>query len=65
MPTRRHGPAYGLIAPDDLTETSRRRFLVAGALMSAVFNFGVASSIVWRQPKRRRPRRPAASVLPI
>ena len=29
---------------------------VAGALMSAVFNFSGATQLVWRQ--RRRPRRP-------
>lgn len=29
---------------------------LAGALMSAVFNFGAASSIVWGQRKRRRPK---------
>ncbi len=34
---------------------------VAGAVMSAVFNFGVANQLVWRtrRPKRRMPARPA------
>ena len=33
MPTRQHGPAYGLILPANLTIASRRRFLTGGALL--------------------------------
>ncbi|WP_287459505.1 glycosyltransferase family 2 protein [Sphingomonas sp.] len=36
---------------------------VAGALMSAVFNFGVATQFVWSQ--RRRPRRPRVRRSPV
>jgi len=33
MPTRQHGPAYGLLLPADLTAASRRRFLAGGAFL--------------------------------
>ena len=36
---------------------------VAGALMSAVFNFGVATQFVWSQ--RRRPRRSRVRRSPV
>ena len=39
--------AYGLIAADDLTETSRRRFLLAGAMMMGF----AASGKAWAQVK--------------
>lgn len=44
MPART-GPAYGLIEANDLTETSRRRFLVAGAWMIGF----AASGKAWAQ----------------
>ena len=40
-------PAYGLIAADDLTETSRRKFLISGALMMGF----AASGKAWAQAK--------------
>jgi len=50
MPTRQHGPhapAYGLIEPDDLSIPSRRRFLIAGALMMGF----AGSQKAWAQAK--------------
>jgi isoquinoline 1-oxidoreductase beta subunit len=47
MPTRRHGPAYGLIEPQNLTESSRRRFLISGAMMMGFAMSGKA----WAEAK--------------
>jgi isoquinoline 1-oxidoreductase subunit beta len=47
MPTRHHGPAYGLLQPADLSEPTRRRFLVAGAVMMGF----AASGKAWAQAK--------------
>src|SRR5207237_725395 len=44
MPTRRHGPAYGLILPADLTAASRRRFLTGAAFM---IGFAWAQDKAW------------------
>ncbi|MCD2314532.1 xanthine dehydrogenase family protein molybdopterin-binding subunit [Sphingomonas sp. IC-11] len=49
MPAARRGPAYGLLDAGDLTDTSRRRFLVSGALMMGFAVTGKA----WAQNKGR------------
>ena len=47
MPTRPHGPAYALLQPADLSEPTRRRFLLAGAVMMGF----AASGKAWAQAK--------------
>jgi isoquinoline 1-oxidoreductase beta subunit len=47
MPASGRGPAYGLVEAEDLTLTSRRRFLVSGALM---MGFAVGGK-AWAQAK--------------
>lgn len=47
MPLDIHGPAYGLLEPADLSEPTRRRFLVRGAVMMGFAVTGKA----WAQAK--------------